>query len=93
MHSAPYVLEMISELACSHTYTGGGDRDTPGPSNIGLLGVDWGVDDEAGRYRIARILLGQNWVNNRRSLTLILSKGHDFATRSHKCPHNSPIST
>jgi len=61
------IAEMIGELASSHTYTGGGDRITPPASNVGLLGVDWAIDNDAGRYRIDRILLGQNWVNNRRS--------------------------
>ncbi len=61
------IAEMIGELACSHTYTGGGDRIVPDASNIGLLGVDWVIDSANGRYQIGCILLGQNWVNNRRS--------------------------
>lgn len=61
------IAEMIGELACSHTYTGGGDRIVPEASGIGLLGVDWAIDSTSGRYRIGHILLGQNWVNDRRS--------------------------
>jgi len=59
--------EMIGELACSHTYAGGGERDAPAASKIGLLGVDWQIDSANNRYRIGRILSGQNWVDNRRS--------------------------
>ncbi|MFC1475834.1 S41 family peptidase, partial [Candidatus Zixiibacteriota bacterium] len=61
------IAEMIGELSCSHTYTGGGDRIVPEASGIGLLGVDWAIDSANGRYQIGRILRGQNWVNNRRS--------------------------
>lgn len=54
--------EMIGELANSHTYVGGGDMPTVAHSvKYGFLGVDWTVDAKTGRYRIARILPGQNW--------------------------------
>ena len=54
------IKEVIGELACGHQYTWGGESpDAPAGPNIGLLGVDWQVD--AGRYRIGRILSGQNW--------------------------------
>jgi len=61
------IAEMIAELACSHTYTGGGDRIVPEAGGIGLLGVDWAIDSAGGRFRIGRILLGQNWIDGRRS--------------------------
>ena len=54
--------EMIGELANSHTYVGGGDM--PGVAHgvkYGFLGVDWTLDAKSGRYRIRRILPGQNW--------------------------------
>ncbi len=59
--------EMIGELACSHTYTGGGDQpDIPG-SEVGLLGVDFALDLEADRIRISRILRGENFNEELRS--------------------------
>jgi tricorn protease len=59
--------EMISELNIGHTYVGGGDAPEPKNVPIGLLGCDYQVDSASGRYKIARILLGQNWTDSRRS--------------------------
>ncbi len=59
--------EMIGELCCSHTYTGGGDMPKIPSSHTGLLGVDFAVDREANRIKIARILEGQNWDKQLRS--------------------------
>ncbi|UCD16680.1 MAG: PD40 domain-containing protein [Candidatus Zixiibacteriota bacterium] len=57
-----YLLgEMVGELCCSHTYVGGGEYPKPPSSNIGLLGVDFDVDRQHNRIKIARILRGQNW--------------------------------
>ncbi len=57
-----YVIgEMIGELCCSHTYVGGGDYPELPSSNIGLLGVNFEVDRENNRIKIARILRGENW--------------------------------
>ncbi len=57
-----YIIgEMIGELACSHTYCGGGDRPRISGSKIGLLGVDFEVDPKNNRIRIAHILQGENW--------------------------------
>ncbi len=61
------IAEMIAELACSHTYTGGGARKDPGDSDIALLACDWALDTTSNRYQISKILSGQNWVSNRRS--------------------------
>jgi tricorn protease len=56
-----YVIgEMISELNVGHAYIGGGDWLTPERPRVGLLGADFELDEAAGRYRIARILKGQN---------------------------------
>jgi len=54
------IRELIGELACGHEYVSGGESASP-PRGIpvGLLGADFEVAD--GRYRIARILKGQNW--------------------------------
>lgn len=55
-----YVLSMlIGELVSGHSRTGGGDYPDSEPVSVGLLGADFEVAD--GRYRIARILTGENW--------------------------------
>jgi tricorn protease len=51
--------ELISELNASHTYRGGGDLETPPDRAVGLLGVDWELEN--GAYRIARIIEGAPW--------------------------------
>jgi tricorn protease len=53
--------EMMSELACSHTYVGGGEKADIPPSKVGLLGCDFAVDKQNNRIKIARILKGENW--------------------------------
>ena len=51
--------EMFSHIAVSHLGVGGGDIPRSGaPANTGLLGADYEID--AGRYRIKRILQGEN---------------------------------
>jgi tricorn protease len=63
-----YLLgEMVGELCCSHTYVGGGDRPKIDPCEIGLLGVDFEIDQDNNRIRIARILKGENWDEGLRS--------------------------
>ncbi|MCI0568254.1 MAG: PDZ domain-containing protein, partial [Acidobacteria bacterium] len=63
-----YVIgEMISELNIGHAYVGGGDAPKAKSVPIAQLGVDYTLDAGSGRYRIGRILLGQNWVDARRS--------------------------
>jgi tricorn protease len=63
-----YVIgEMIGELSCSHTYVGGGDKPDIPSSKVGLLGVDFEVDRQSNRIRIARILDGENWDDALRS--------------------------
>src|SRR5262249_37383324 len=56
-----YVLgEMVSELSTSHSYVEGGDFEIPERPKVALLGAEFALDREAGRYRIARILPGEN---------------------------------
>jgi len=56
-----YVIgEMIGELGNSHTYVGGGDDPHGRPVPTGLLGVDFGVDEKAGRYVLKTIYAGDN---------------------------------
>jgi len=50
--------EMIGELNVSHAYVSGGDEGLPDRPTVSLLGARFETDD--GRYRIARILEGQN---------------------------------
>ncbi len=56
-----YVIgEMISELTVQHAYISGGDELLPTRPHAGLPGARFEVDAASGRYRIARILRGQN---------------------------------
>ena len=60
--------QTIGELSNSHTYVGGGDMDyavhrTP----TGLLGVDFGLDENSGRYYFKKIYPGDNTRANYRS--------------------------
>ena len=53
--------EMIAELSNSHTYVWGGDLSYDVKNNdTGLLGVDFGVDQKAGRYYFKKIYTGDN---------------------------------
>jgi tricorn protease len=61
-YSLTYIMgEMIGELSNSHTYVGGGDYPELHPVNVGLLGVDYELDQASGRYRIKKIYPGENW--------------------------------
>ena len=62
-----YILgELIAELNASHTYRGGGDPYAePESRNVGALGVNWSLDDDA--YRIAEIVEGAPWDAEARS--------------------------
>jgi tricorn protease len=51
--------DLISELSSSHTYRGGGDVESGPRRGVGLLGVDWSLEN--GAYRIKRILEGAAW--------------------------------
>jgi tricorn protease len=52
--------EMIAELNVSHAYIAGGDEKLPPRPSVALLGARFELDPAAKRYRIARILHGQN---------------------------------
>jgi tricorn protease len=61
-----YILgEMIGELSTSHAYVGGGDKPEPKRIGVGLLGVDFDVND--GFYRFKKIYPGENWNEQTRS--------------------------
>jgi tricorn protease len=51
--------ELIGEVNASHTYVGGGDTENAPRRPVGLLGVDWSLEN--GAYRIARIVHGAPW--------------------------------
>ena len=59
--------EMIAELNIGHAYVGGGDMPQAKTVPIALLGVDYALDAASGRYRIERVLQGENWIDARRS--------------------------
>jgi tricorn protease len=50
--------EMLGEITIGHMFVGGPDDHDDSPKT-GLLGADYTID--SGRYRIAKILGGQNW--------------------------------
>jgi tricorn protease len=67
-YSFTYIMaEMIGELSNSHTYVGGGDYPDLHPVNVGLLGVDFELDQSSGRYRFKKIYPGENWDSDLRS--------------------------
>ncbi|HKP69300.1 MAG TPA: S41 family peptidase [Pyrinomonadaceae bacterium] len=56
-----YLLsEMQSELAVQHAYIDGGDFNLPPRVRVGLTGARFEADKSANRYRISKILAGQN---------------------------------
>ena len=56
-----YVIgEMIAELNVGHAYISGGDYELPERPDVALMGADLELDADTGRYRIGRILQGQN---------------------------------
>jgi tricorn protease len=56
-----YVLgEMVAELSVGHAYIQGGDFEIPPRPKVALPGARFVLDKEAGRYKISRILKGNN---------------------------------
>jgi tricorn protease len=56
-----YVLgEMVAELNVGHAYIQGGDYEIPSRPPVALPGARFELDAASGRFRIARILQGQN---------------------------------
>lgn len=51
--------ELIGELNASHTYRGGGDRESAKNMDVGYLGVDYEIAND--KYRIKKILRGASW--------------------------------
>ncbi len=60
--------EMMGELSNSHMSVGGGDDGhTAGGADRARLGVDWALDRDSGRYRLAKIFAGDNTLPEYRS--------------------------
>ncbi len=57
--------QLIGEVNASHTYVRGGDLERVAPRPVGLLGVDWALEN--GAYRISRIVRGAPWDAEARS--------------------------
>jgi tricorn protease len=56
-----YVIsEMIAELTVQHAYIEGGDLGLPKRPFVALPGARFELDSKSGRYRIAKILTGEN---------------------------------
>lgn len=56
-----YVIgEVIAELSVSHAYISGGDYNIPDRPKVALPGARFELDDLSDRYRIVKILYGQN---------------------------------
>src|SRR5262245_5465987 len=51
---------MIAELNVGHAYNTGGDWAQPARPKVALPGCEFALDEAAGRYKVARILKGQN---------------------------------
>jgi len=57
--------ELIAELNSSHTYRGGGDQQRSEHRGVGLLGIDWSLEN--GAYRVKEIIRGAAWDTEVRS--------------------------
>ncbi len=56
-----YIIgEMIGELQNSHTYVGGGDKFKNSSEPTGVLGVDFALDKQSGKYYFKKIYKGDN---------------------------------
>ncbi len=63
-----YLLgQLVAELSNSHTYVDGGDLGLPDKPHVALLGARFEADAASGRYRIARILAGDEGEKRYRS--------------------------
>ncbi|HUA87718.1 MAG TPA: PDZ domain-containing protein [Bryobacteraceae bacterium] len=55
-----YLIDMMgSEIAIGHSFVRGGDMPAVPPSQVGLLGADFAIDN--GRYKITRIYDNESW--------------------------------
>ncbi len=61
------ISEMYKELGASHMGVWGGDEHPKKGVEIGLLGVDFELDERTGFYRFKKIYQGENWDRERRA--------------------------
>jgi tricorn protease len=54
------IAEMISELTVQHAYVQGGDLGLPARTASALPGARFELDEKSGRYRIAKVFVGEN---------------------------------
>jgi tricorn protease len=59
--------EMQGELGTSHAYSMGGDFEKSRGYRVGLLGCDFSLDEDSGRYRFNRIYRGDTFYSDRHS--------------------------
>ena len=59
--------DMIAELDVSHAYISGGDFVRPARPPAALPGIEFELDPRSNRYRIKKILRGQNEIPHYRS--------------------------
>ena len=52
--------QMVAELSSSHAYVSGGDLGMPDRPHVALLGARFEIDASSNRYRIGKILVGEN---------------------------------
>ena len=57
--------ELIGETSAGHTYVNGGDTESTRSRPVGLLSMDWSLEN--GAFRIARIVEGAPWDSEVRS--------------------------
>lgn len=55
------IKEMQGELGTSHAYEIGGDYRLTPEYTVGFLGAEWVYDEEAGAYRLTRVMKGDLW--------------------------------
>lgn len=61
-----YILgELIGELNASHTYNRSGETERAPSQQVGLLGINWSLEN--GAYRIKRFIRGADWDTEARS--------------------------
>jgi tricorn protease len=61
-----YVIgELIAEINASHVRLGGGDVEEPRHAGVGMLGIDWALEN--GAWRIAKIIRAAPWDGDNRS--------------------------
>ena len=56
--------ELFAELNVGHAYNRGGDYESASNIGVGMLGVDFKLDNAVGAYKISKIYKGADWDPN-----------------------------